>query len=66
MNKIMEFKARFWNNDTKSYKKKITDTYYCSGESENPNAPLCLNTEEGQFILDTNSIIKLLKKHGRI
>lgn len=62
---MKDFKARFWSTDKEGYTSAVTDTYYAHGNDE-ANKPLCINTKEGQFVLDTNSIIKLLKKYGRI
>lgn len=66
MSKRMEFGAKFWKGDEGYKKSVVTGTYYCSGESEVKHQALCINVEGGQYVLDTRSIIKLLKKHGRI
>lgn len=65
MRKNMEFKVRYWLGDT-GYRKAVIGTYYCSSEEDIKDQALCINTKEGQFVIDTRSVIKLLKKHGRI
>ena len=67
-----EFKARLWKNKpgdyVGSFVRKPLGAYYCSGEFEIKNQDLCVNLpdDDGQIVINTESVIKLLKKHGRI
>jgi len=65
-----EFVAKLDEHDGKFYKLTSTtlDTYYCSGESKIKDQDLCINLPKdgGQIVVNTVSLIKLLKKYKRI
>ena len=64
---MSDFKARLWSWKTERYTKKNPVAYYCSGETEVKHQDMCVNLPDGsQLVIDTRSVIKLLKKHGRV
>lgn len=64
---MSDFKARLWKNEAVRYTKGSLVAYYCSGEDKIDEQAMCINLPDGgQIVIDTKSVIKLLKKQGRI
>lgn len=70
MKKDHAFKASLWSNEsdnTGKYQVANLRTYYCTGEERISQRQLCINLPDGgQVVVNTNSLIKLLKNLGRI